>query len=161
MFADPAVCRYIGDGSPRPRDRVELSLRNGLRCWQEHHFGPFIIETRATENHAPTFVGDCVLFPIARSGTDGADFNARGPEIEIGYRLAQHAWGHGYATEAAQAVLHWARHDPTGPRLPQLLAVTFPANTASRRVLEKLGMHYLGETNAYYDTTTSLYESAD
>jgi RimJ/RimL family protein N-acetyltransferase len=60
-----------------------------------------------------------------------------GPEIEIAYKLARDSWGRGYATEAAHAVVDHA-FDVLG--IFQIVAFAFPANTGSRRVLEKVGM---------------------
>jgi RimJ/RimL family protein N-acetyltransferase len=60
-------------------------------------------------------------------------------ELEIGWRLASDCWGEGYATEAAQASLDWAReHCPD----PYVIAITSVTNTASRAVMERLGMRY-------------------
>lgn len=53
------------------------------------------------------------------------------------YSLAPTAWGRGYASEAADAVLAHAL-GPVG--LPEVLAEVDEANTGSRRVIEKLGM---------------------
>jgi RimJ/RimL family protein N-acetyltransferase len=59
------------------------------------------------------------------------------PAVEIGWRLARQYWGHGYATEAARAVLDdgFGRLD-----LPEIVAFTVPANNRSWRVMERLGM---------------------
>ena len=57
-------------------------------------------------------------------------------EAELGYRLARNAWGHGYATEGAQALA--ARAFDLGVR--NLTATVYEENLASQRVLEKLGM---------------------
>jgi [ribosomal protein S5]-alanine N-acetyltransferase len=54
----------------------------------------------------------------------------------MGYCLDDAAWGHGYATEAARALLHWA-FDTLD--LNRVQAETDTRNTASARVLEKLG----------------------
>lgn len=56
--------------------------------------------------------------------------------MEVGWRLARDAWGHGYATEAARAAVAFAF---TNLGLRELVSFTVPANTASRRVMEKLG----------------------
>jgi RimJ/RimL family protein N-acetyltransferase len=61
------------------------------------------------------------------------------PEIELGYRLARLAWGRGYATEAAHAVRDLAF---TTLGLKRLIAMIDPANGASIRVAEKIGMQY-------------------
>jgi RimJ/RimL family protein N-acetyltransferase len=57
--------------------------------------------------------------------------------VEIGWRLAKNTWKKGYATEAAQAAL---AHGFTVLGLSEIVAFTVPANTPSRRVMEKLGM---------------------
>src|SRR5579875_3269071 len=54
----------------------------------------------------------------------------------LGYCYAEAAWGHGYATEAAHAVLQWA-FDTLD--LNRVQAETDTRNVASARVLEKLG----------------------
>jgi len=59
------------------------------------------------------------------------------PCVEIGWRLAEPYWGHGYATEGARAAALFA-FDTL--RLQELVALTVPENARSRRVMEKLGM---------------------
>jgi RimJ/RimL family protein N-acetyltransferase len=152
MMRDPEVCRFIGDGRPRSRERVERTVRFAAHLWRERGFGLFAIEREGR------FLGVCLLVPIARSGTDPGAFEARGPEIEIGYWLARDAWGQGYATEAAGAVLRWAMSD-AGAALDRVIAVTHPSHERSQRVLGRIGMERVGETDAYYDTTTVLFES--
>jgi ribosomal-protein-alanine N-acetyltransferase len=60
------------------------------------------------------------------------------PAVEIGWRLAHAAWGHGYATEAARAVLDLA-FGSAG--LAEVVSMTTPANLRSQRVMQRLGMH--------------------
>jgi ribosomal-protein-alanine N-acetyltransferase len=59
----------------------------------------------------------------------------------MGYCLREEAWGHGYATEAAHAVLQWA-YDRLD--LNRVQAETDTRNIASARVLEKLGFRREG-----------------
>lgn len=61
------------------------------------------------------------------------------PAVEIGWRLARHAWGKGLATEAARAVVD---HAFQTLRLPEVVAIVVPANVRSRRVMDKLGMKH-------------------
>lgn len=63
------------------------------------------------------------------------------PDVDIGYALRPAHWGRGYAYEAGAAVLGLARD---GLRLPRVLAITKPSNTASGQLLEKLGLSYAG-----------------
>jgi RimJ/RimL family protein N-acetyltransferase len=57
--------------------------------------------------------------------------------VEIGWRLSREAWGHGYATEAAQAVLAYARDEL---RLDEVISFTSTTNLRSQRVMERIGM---------------------
>jgi len=59
------------------------------------------------------------------------------PCVEIGWRLAVEHWGQGLATEGAGNLLGYAFETL---RLDGLVSFTVPANTRSRRVMEKLGM---------------------
>lgn len=67
--------------------------------------------------------------------------SARQRQGELGYILRRAAWGHGYMTEAARALLAFG-FEQLG--LERVIATCNPANTASIRVLERLGMRYEG-----------------
>lgn len=58
-------------------------------------------------------------------------------DIEIGWRLAPTAWGHGYATEAATSALAFGFVQLA---LPEIVSFTVPANLPSQRVMERIGM---------------------
>ncbi len=94
--------------------------------WAARGFGPLAVVERASGR----VVGEAGLQPLE----DGDD-------IELTYTLAREAWGAGYATEAARAVLRWTF---TGLRLARVVAVADPEHAASLRVLEKLGMTLAG-----------------
>lgn len=64
-----------------------------------------------------------------------------GPAHELGYWLAPHAWGRGYATEAGRAVIAMARDTL---RYRRLIARPFADNPASARVLARLGFRETG-----------------
>ena len=78
------------------------------------------------------FLGWALLIPV----------DAKGPEIEIGWRLRPRAWGRGFASEAALALLGQG-FDELG--LEEIIAEIDARNAASIRVAEKLGMRR-GET---------------
>jgi RimJ/RimL family protein N-acetyltransferase len=59
------------------------------------------------------------------------------PCVEVGWRLAAEYWGQGLATEGARAIV---RHGFETLGLDELVSFTTPANTRSRRVMEKLRM---------------------
>lgn len=62
---------------------------------------------------------------------------ARDRRAELGYWLGADAWGHGYATEAADALVDFG-FEHLG--LARIYAQVLAGNVASCRVLEKLGM---------------------
>jgi RimJ/RimL family protein N-acetyltransferase len=65
------------------------------------------------------------------------------PAVEIGWRLARHGWGKGYATEAARAGLDFGFGELG---LDEIVSFTAVVNDRSRRVMERLGMtHDPGE----------------
>ena len=74
-------------------------------------------------------------------------------DTEIGWHFHPNAWGKGYATEAASAVL--AEGWKTG--LDRVVAVTTPSNRASQRVCLRIGMTHTGRTDQYYNTLSELF----
>ncbi|GDY31061.1 GNAT family N-acetyltransferase [Gandjariella thermophila] len=128
LHGDPAVMRFVDDGRPVPRSVVEqetlpailreyAELPAGLGCWA------------AVEKSTGTFIGWFSLRPASSIGLSGG--------IELGYRLRPAAWGRGYATEGARALVRRA-FDELG--LDRVVATTMTVNTASRRVLENAGL---------------------
>ncbi|MBF0544141.1 MAG: GNAT family N-acetyltransferase [Candidatus Riflebacteria bacterium] len=64
------------------------------------------------------------------------------PCVEIGWRLSFDAWGHGYATEAALAVLDLGF---TRFKFPEIVSFTATTNNRSEKVMQKIGMKKIGE----------------
>ena len=79
-------------------------------------------------------------------GAAGLQHLADSEEIEVGYRFLREHWGRGYATEAARAAIRFA-FDELG--LDRVVAVTLPTNQASRRVMEKCGLSFVGVMQVY------------
>lgn len=76
---------------------------------------------------------------------------------EVGWHLRRSAWGAGYASEAGSAALDYGLKILS---LPQIFAVVDSANMASLKVVERLGMIHLGQTNKYYGETLELFCNA-
>jgi RimJ/RimL family protein N-acetyltransferase len=76
-----------------------------------------------------------------------------GGAIEVGWHLHPDSWGHGFATEAARAVLDRAFADG----LDEAIAVVRPGNAPSVAVCLRLGMEPLGTTDRYYGTELELF----
>jgi RimJ/RimL family protein N-acetyltransferase len=63
-------------------------------------------------------------------------------EIDLGYRLMQKAWGNGFATEAAAKTLEYGFHSLN---IKLVTGRAHVENLASIKVLEKIGMEFIGE----------------
>lgn len=74
---------------------------------------------------------------IGYSGVDHFAFEGEA-RLEYGYRFVPHARGHGYATEASQALLVLAAKTFSG----EILAVIDPTNHPSQVVARKLGFAF-------------------
>jgi RimJ/RimL family protein N-acetyltransferase len=125
MNADPEVMRHF----PRPLEAPESDamLESLTPPWERDGIGGWIVE-RAEDG---AFLG---VTGFSRPSFDPPFL----PDIEIGWRYARSSWGHGYATEAAEAALRFG-FDTV--RLDEIVSFTVPANERSWRVMERLGMH--------------------
>lgn len=122
--ADPRVMLHF----PAPLSRAESDdLADRIVAhFGVHGFGLFAVELRETGQFAG-YIG--LLVPKFE-----AHFT---PAVEIGWRLDADLWNRGMATEGAREVLRYAFEEL---RLPEIVSFTVPANLASRRVMEKIGM---------------------
>ncbi|MFD7898367.1 GNAT family N-acetyltransferase [Streptomyces sp. NPDC059743] len=119
---DPGVRRFIDAGRPVSSDTVRretLPRLLGRGFWA------------AEESATGEWLGWFSLEPESEPGWD---------VVELGYRLRRSAWGHGYATEAARALVDKAFTELGTERVT---AQTMTVNSASRRVLEKTGLRYV------------------
>ena len=74
-------------------------------------------------------------------------------DVETGYMLLPEAWGQGYATEGASAMVRYG-FDDLG--LDRIIGVTHPDNFASQRVLQKAGLADAGWGH-YYERKLRLF----
>jgi RimJ/RimL family protein N-acetyltransferase len=139
MDLDPEVHRFIYGNSPPGRREHRAHLRARIASGWPAEGGIWVVEWQ----HAPGFLGWCGLFPLEDSGP-----------IEIGYRYVRRAWGQGVATEAACAVLDQGFR---ALGFDRIVAVTHPANLASQRVLEKIGLQPRGAV-FHYQRSLSFFE---
>ena len=142
------VVRYLGGGPTRMSTRDQALASIARRRAVDHPVhGIWAVTVAADER----LVGNLLLKPIPLSSGAPPDEPS---EVEIGWQLHPDAWGHGYATEAATAVLD----DAFSRGLARVLAVVHPDNRASQAVCRRLGMTHLGRTTRYYDSLFELFE---
>jgi RimJ/RimL family protein N-acetyltransferase len=126
LNADSAVMEHFpGTLTRRESEALVETIEDGFEA---DGFGLWAVEVRET--------GEFVGF----TGLDVPEFEADFmPAVEVGWRLARSAWGHGYATEAARAAVSFG-FEEVG--LGEIVSFTTPANRRSRAVMERLGMSH-------------------
>jgi RimJ/RimL family protein N-acetyltransferase len=125
LLNEPSFIRNIGDRGVRTLDDARAYILNGpVASYEKHGFGLWLMELK--ETCAPA--GVCGL--LKRDALE---------DVDIGYALVPEHWSRGYASEAASAVLAYAR-ERLGLR--RVVAITDAGNQSSIRLLEKLGFRY-------------------
>jgi RimJ/RimL family protein N-acetyltransferase len=124
LNGDPVVMAHFPSKlSPAASDRLVDAM---VESWEADGFGLWALE----------LVEDGRF--LGFTGLSRPSFEARfTPAVEVGWRLARHAWDNGYATEAARAALAFG-FEQVG--LDEIVSFTVPANSRSRAVMERIGM---------------------
>ena len=141
LFNEPAFIKNIGDRKIKhASDAAEFIKTRFYKSYEEYGFGPFAVELKASR----TLIGFCGLFKRDISQSP-----------DLGYAFLSRYWSRGYALEAAHAVIGYAREKL---RLPELVAITSSDNTASLKVLQKLGFIDINAVHmAGYDDPSQVF----
>jgi RimJ/RimL family protein N-acetyltransferase len=129
LDGDPDVMRYITGGRPTPREVIERETLPRYLGYYDRHPGYGM--WAAIEKATGRFLGWFGFRP-PEGAPDG--------EVELGYRLRRDAWGGGYATEGARALIRKGFAE-LGVR--RVVASTMAVNVGSRRVMEKAGLRFV------------------
>jgi RimJ/RimL family protein N-acetyltransferase len=124
MYQDPVVTATLG--GVRSEEEARQLLQKNLEHWERHGFGLWVFRDR----EAGRFVGRAGLRHVHVGGND---------EVELGYALMTEFWGRELATEMARACLK-VGFEQLG--LSEIVCFTLTTNTASRRVMEKVGFTF-------------------
>ena len=130
LFGSPEVEAWLRPpplGPFGPTEAREM-LHADIGHWRQLEYGPWAL----VEKDGEGFAGRVGLH---RTTVEEA------PETELAWTVAPSCQGRGYATEAAREAVELAR----AVGLVEVVAMALPANTASRRVAEKIGMRESGE----------------
>lgn len=136
LDSDPEVMRFLTNGKPTPyatvRDELLPKIIEEYSTQPRHGMW-------ATVDKAGHFLGWHSL-ALPANGDD--------TQAELGYRLRRAAWGHGYATEGAKALIVDAF---TTRGLRRVFAETMAVNTGSRRVMAKAGLRHVRTFHVEFD----------
>lgn len=139
VYADPQAARWVDDGQPIAYDECRLWIRVTERNYATRGYGMSAMASRSDG----AVVGFCGL--VHPGGQ---------PEVELKYALRRSHWGQGLATEAARGMLEYGRQ---AFGIERVIATIAPQNTASARVLMKLGMVHIDERAEPDGSTTAVY----
>jgi len=122
VLSDPVAMQYY----PVAFDRkgVELWIDKNIGRYQHDGHGLWAMLLRSTGE----LIGDC---GCAVQEIEGLN------HVEVGYHVRRDLWGHGYATEAAQACIEYAF---TRLGVDRVISMIRPENRQSVRVAEKNGL---------------------
>jgi RimJ/RimL family protein N-acetyltransferase len=127
LVNEPGFLRFIGDRGVRSAADAEHYIQHGpVASYERFGFGLFLVELKNAE-------------PIGICGLLQREYL---PDVDIGFAFLPELSGHGYALEAAEAVVNFAARNLG---LKCIVAITLPDNDRSIRLLEKL--HFKFERN--------------
>ena len=140
MNSDPDVMRYLG--GVQTRDETTEGIARVQRRWSAYGHGWWTVFLKGTNTVAGAA---CLQFLDHQENTP----------LEVGWRLKTQYHGNGYATEAGKAAMDFGFDRIC---TDYICAVAEQANTASQRVMERLGMTYVG-IQTHYNTACTVYET--
>jgi RimJ/RimL family protein N-acetyltransferase len=133
LDSEPEVMAYLSGGPPTPRGDVEALLGELITDYARYRgLGRYAAIEKAT--------GEFIGWMSIRS--DGSD------EVDLGYRLRTSAWGKGYATEGARALIDAAF---TTYGIARVYATTMAVNARSRAVMERVGLRFVRTFHLHFD----------
>jgi ribosomal-protein-alanine N-acetyltransferase len=124
LWTAPGVRKYLWDDVVITNEQAAEVVASSLADFATHGFGHWII----TRREQSELIGWCGLRQVSEPAG-----------VEVLYGITPECWGQGLAVEATHALLHYGFAELG---LSQIYAGTDPPNTASLRVMEKLGMRF-------------------
>ena len=127
LYSDPDVTRYLG--GTKDRGRTEELMRGRILQYYDQHPGLGIWMT--VDRASGSAVGFHLLNHIQGESI-----------VQVGFALVKTAWGRGFGTEMASAVL---RYGFVNLAMPRIVGMASLGNHASQHVLQKIGLERRGE----------------
>jgi len=144
LLNDPSFLRFIGDKGVRTLDDAREYISSGpIASYERFGFGLYL--TARKDDDVP--IGICGL--LKRDSL---------MDVDVGFAFLPRFWSKGYALEAASAVM---AHGRNVLGLTRIVAITSPANEASIRLLEKLGMRFESMVRLSADSPEILLFASD
>jgi RimJ/RimL family protein N-acetyltransferase len=127
FYSDPQVYRYIPVGGWQHIDEAHQRIARSINTMGAGEEVRLAVQRREDTR----VIGELLLF----------NFNGDSRRADLGYALARDAWGCGYVSEALSPLIDFAFG---ALEMRRLEAEIDPRNTASAKVLERLGFRQEG-----------------
>jgi ribosomal-protein-alanine N-acetyltransferase len=141
LFNDNDVQKYLSPENKRTRKRLKVTFEKLRLRWEERGFGIWCV----CEKSSRQMIGYCGFQYLDKTRT-----------IEIVFAYLKEHWNKGFATEAANACLGFGFERL---EIERIYAVIHPENTASQRVLKKIGMSF-DRASEHYQMNLTTYTIA-
>lgn len=138
MRSDPEVNVYLGGTKMQNPESLAKRIEFYMNCFEKYGFAMSAMIWKETDE----IIGWSGLQPLDET-----------EEIEVGYGMIKDFWGKGIALEAARAWLEFGFHQKN---LERIVAVAYPENKNSWRIMERLGMRY-EKTEPHYGAECVFY----
>ncbi|MCB0570151.1 MAG: GNAT family N-acetyltransferase [Phaeodactylibacter sp.] len=126
LLNSPGWLQNIGDRGVKTIAAAQAyASERIIKGYTENGFGLYVMALKGQDDIP---IGLCGL--IRRPGLE---------DVDIGFALLPQYMGQGYAFEAASAVMDHARNSL---KIPRIVAITLPTNSASIKLLEKIGLRF-------------------
>ena len=125
LLNDPSFIKNIRDTGVRTVEEAGCYITNSaIASYEKNGFGLYLVELKDSKT------------PIGISGLVKRETLK---DVDTGFAFLPRFWSKGYAVESSLGVLEYAKKII---KLNRLVAITSPANKASIKVLEKIGMKF-------------------
>lgn len=143
LVNEPGWLEHIGERNVHNIDQAKGYIGIIQNMYHKHDCGLLLVS-----KHDATPIGLCGL--LIRDDPVFANLD----DADVGYALLAEYCGQGYAFEAVQGILHYAKNTQQRQRV---LAITTDANTSSVKLLKKTGFSFERYLKLQDETTLGVY----
>jgi len=144
LWHDKDVIKPMGINPNDPKEDIKKKLLRYKSFMDKYGFTNFSVFKKDNDE----FVGSCGFSIFHDPDGDHSPLpkNKNGYEVELGYLFYKKYWGKGYATELTKSCIDFIFNNYS--KINRIVAVTYPANIASQKVLEKIGFEFVSDVNS-------------
>lgn len=138
--SDEEVTHFLRWDAHKTIDETKNMIQQWISCYQDastYYWGMYLKDGEMIGS-----IGITITSEFDRSGS-------------LGYKIGSRWWNQGYSSEAARAVIDYLFRNTDIERIDSFSSVE---NPASRKVMEKAGMHYEGLLQHYYKTRDGFHD---